>query len=118
LKPVDRTSRVPLHEQIADVFREAIREGSLAPGSRLPSTRDLARAAGVSRNTVTAAYETLVRQALIVSTMGSGTRVRGALPVVQVSGGGWRRAMRESLYPQRMATFVDQDGNALYVSSR
>ena len=118
LAAIDRASRVPLHAQIAAAIRGAIRDGSLAAGSRLPSTRNLAREAGISRNTAMAAYEALARQSLIVSAVGSGTRVSGALPVVPVSEGAWRRAIRESRYPQRMAAFVDQDGNVLYVSSR
>jgi DNA-binding GntR family transcriptional regulator len=118
LAAIDRTSRVPLHAQIAAAIRGAIRDGSVAAGSRLPSTRSLAWEAGVSRNTAMAAYEALARQSLIVSAVGSGTRVSGALPVVQVSESAWQRAIRESRYPQRIATFVDQDGNVLYVSSR
>jgi DNA-binding GntR family transcriptional regulator len=118
LAEIDRTTGIPLHTQIAAAIGDAIREGSLAAGSLLPSTRDLARATGVSRNTVMAAYETLARQSLIAGAVGSGTRVSGALPVVQVSEGAWRRVMRQSRYPQRVATFVDQDGNLLYVCSR
>jgi GntR family transcriptional regulator / MocR family aminotransferase len=118
LPVIDRISRRPLHTQLADAIREAIRSGSLAPGSLLPSTRDLAREAGVSRNTSLAAYAELARQSLLAGRIGSGTRVGGRLSVVHTSDACWRRAIQESRYPQRVATFGDQDGNILYVCSR
>ena len=118
LPVIDRISRRPLHTQLADAIREAIRSGSLAPGSLLPSTRDLAREAGVSRNTAMAAYAELARQSLLAGRIGSGTRVGGRLSVVHTSDASWRRATQESRYPQRVATFGDQDDNILYVCSR
>lgn len=44
-------------------------------GTRLPSSRDLARALGVTRNTVIAALEDLMAEGLLVSRQGSGTFV-------------------------------------------
>ena len=118
LVAINRTSGIPLHRQIATALRDSIRDGSLVAGTLLPSTRDLAREIGVSRNTVMVAYETLAGQALVICTVGSGTRVSSALPIVKVYEGVWRRAVRETRFPQRIATFLDQDGNLLYVSSR
>jgi GntR family transcriptional regulator / MocR family aminotransferase len=115
---VDRSSRIPLHRQIAAALKEYIRDGSLAAGTLLPSTRGLAREVGVSRNTVLMAYEALARQALIVCAPGAAARVSGAMPVVKLSDALWRRVVRETRFPQRMATFLDQDGNQLYVSTR
>lgn len=43
-------------------LREAIAGGRLAPGLRLPSSRELAAQVGVSRNTAVAAYELLASE--------------------------------------------------------
>ncbi|GII62933.1 GntR family transcriptional regulator [Sphaerisporangium krabiense] len=58
-------------------LRAAIREGRLAPGSRLPSTRALAAEAGLSRNTVGAAYDQLIAEGYLTARRGSGTSVAG-----------------------------------------
>ena len=41
-------------------LRDAVRDGRLAPGTRLPPTRRLATELGVSRGTAKAAYDQLV----------------------------------------------------------
>ncbi|AHH94259.1 PLP-dependent aminotransferase family protein [Kutzneria albida] len=56
-------------------LREAIRTGRLHPGSRLPSSRDLASQLGLARGTVTAAYGQLVAEGYLVARHGSGTVV-------------------------------------------
>ena len=56
-------------------LREAVRTGRLAPGTRLPASRGLARDLGVSRGTVTHAYAQLVAEGYLVGRHGSGTYV-------------------------------------------
>jgi GntR family transcriptional regulator/MocR family aminotransferase len=70
----------PLHRQAYRALRAAILERRLAPGSRLPATRALARELGLSRNTVLAAYEQLVAEGYTSARVGSGTTVCGTLP--------------------------------------
>lgn len=60
-----------LYEQLL----EAILDGRLAPGQRLPSTRDLADQLTVARSTVTYAYERLTAEGYTTSQVGSGTFV-------------------------------------------
>ncbi|MFF7471991.1 aminotransferase class I/II-fold pyridoxal phosphate-dependent enzyme [Streptomyces sp. NPDC008092] len=60
-------------------MREAIRAGRLAPGTRLPSSRELARDLGVSRGLVTEAYEQLTAEGYLRSDRGAGTWVGGAV---------------------------------------
>lgn len=72
---VDRTTRTPLAEQICFGITQAIANGVLQPGARLPSWRDLAAQLGVARGTVRAAYERLTDAQLVVSFRSSGTRV-------------------------------------------
>lgn len=65
--------------RVESALRTAIREGQLAPGLRLPSSRDLAAQLGVARGTVTAAYGQLVAEGYLTSRRGSGTRVAEVL---------------------------------------
>ncbi|MFC4910071.1 PLP-dependent aminotransferase family protein [Actinomadura gamaensis] len=75
--PGDFASRI--HRQLLD----AILDGRLRPGERLPPTRELARRLDVSRNTVSIAYERLTAEGLLVARVGSGTFV-GQAPVGRV----------------------------------
>ncbi len=70
----------PLHRQAYRSLRQAILSGALPPGGRLPSTRALARDAGLSRNTVLEAYAQLVAEGYAEGRAGSGTYVADALP--------------------------------------
>lgn len=72
---LDRRSERPLGQQIAHHLRQWILGGQLAPGSRLPSSRDLAREWTVARNVVTTVYDQLVAEGFLEARVGSGTRV-------------------------------------------
>jgi GntR family transcriptional regulator / MocR family aminotransferase len=56
-------------------LRAAIRDGRLAAGARLPSTRALARDLGVARGTVSEAYSQLRAEGFLLARQGSGTVV-------------------------------------------
>jgi GntR family transcriptional regulator / MocR family aminotransferase len=56
-------------------LRDAVREGRLAPGTRLPPYRSLALELGLARNTVAEAYAELVAEGWLTARQGSGTRV-------------------------------------------
>jgi GntR family transcriptional regulator / MocR family aminotransferase len=56
-------------------LRDAVRSGRLAPGVRLPSSRQLARDLGLARNTVAEAYGQLVAEGWLTARQGSGTQV-------------------------------------------
>ena len=71
----DRHGPLPLTGQIAQQLREALADGRLAAGERLPSTRALAAALGVSRTVVTAAYTQLFAEGWLEGRHGSGTYV-------------------------------------------
>ncbi|MYR60556.1 GntR family transcriptional regulator, partial [Streptomyces sp. SID625] len=60
-------------------LREAVRSGRLSPGTRLPSSRDLAADLGVSRGLVTEAYEQLTAEGYLRSGRGAGTWVGGSV---------------------------------------
>jgi GntR family transcriptional regulator/MocR family aminotransferase len=73
-------SGTPLYLQLYEQLRELIMARSIAPDSKLPSTRELARALEVSRNTVLAAFEQLLAEGYLEGRLGSGTYVACTLP--------------------------------------
>jgi GntR family transcriptional regulator / MocR family aminotransferase len=78
---LDRSSRATLQEQLARQIRERIQQGVLRPGEALPSTRDLAGALGVSRNTVVAAYDRLMSEGYLDAFARSGVHVSASIAV-------------------------------------
>ncbi|MEV0679220.1 PLP-dependent aminotransferase family protein [Actinosynnema sp. NPDC050436] len=71
-------------------LRDAIRDGRLTPGARLPATRRLAVELGLARNTVAAAYDQLVAEGYLAARRGAGTRVAaltGPRPAAPAPGG-------------------------------
>ncbi|WP_020653723.1 MocR-like pyridoxine biosynthesis transcription factor PdxR [Massilia niastensis] len=79
-EPLDRSGLVPLFRQLYSRLKGAILGGALAPGARLPATRDLCRLLGVSRQTVLAAYDQLSAEGYLRGGVGQGTFVDTALP--------------------------------------
>jgi GntR family transcriptional regulator / MocR family aminotransferase len=71
-----RDSLSALHIQICEQIRSLIEGDRLKPGSRLPSSRQLAEHLAVSRNTVLVAYQTLAMEGYIEAREGSRTMVR------------------------------------------
>lgn len=69
-----------LQEQIYRQVRHGILVGSFRPGLKLPSTRDLAKELGVSRNTVALAFDWLTSEGYVECKTGAGTFVAGYLP--------------------------------------
>src|SRR5262245_29363423 len=72
LGPVARSSVV---DAVSDRLRNEILAGRLAPGSRLPSERELSLALGVNRLTLRAALARLEAMGLVTTRHGSGTEV-------------------------------------------
>ena len=61
------------------LLRAQVADGTLVPGARVPSTRALAADLGVSRSTVTTAYEQLVAEGFLVTAAGRAARVAAPL---------------------------------------
>jgi GntR family transcriptional regulator / MocR family aminotransferase len=70
-----RTEQVSLQRWLYGELRGAILNGRLTPGTRLPSTRDLAQQYGVARGTVTIAYDQLAAEGYLTASVGRGTFV-------------------------------------------
>lgn len=73
---IDADSAVPPFDQIKAQLRDQVRAGALAPGTRLPSIRQLAGDLGVAPGTVARAYAELEAEGLLDSSRTRGTRVR------------------------------------------
>ena len=71
---LDRTRTVPLRSQLEDQFRQAIRSGRLGDGERVPSSRALAKALGLSRGLVQECYAQLQAEGYLITRGGSATR--------------------------------------------
>lgn len=67
----------PRYRMIADALIDDIENGRLAPGTRLPTHRDLAWHLSMNVGTVTRAYAEVERRGLIGGEVGRGTYVRG-----------------------------------------
>ena len=89
---LDRATDVPLFRQIYLRLRSATLSGALRPGTKLPSTRELAMRLGVSRSAVVAAFEQLLAEGYAVGKKGSGTFIASELPdLVKVPAGRRKR---------------------------
>lgn len=110
---MDRDCAEPLSLQLVRHLHDTIAAGRLAAGTRLPSTRSLARCLGVSRNTVLMAYDELVARGLVRGRRGAGMYV--SVPAT-VSGFDLRSVLRDAQYPSRTIVLHDPDGNPITVT--
>lgn len=79
----DVSGERPVYAAVARSLRALVLDGRLALRTRLPAERDLAAALGVSRTTVTTAYDRLRDEGYVQSRQGAGSWT--ALPPVRMS---------------------------------
>jgi GntR family transcriptional regulator / MocR family aminotransferase len=77
---LDPARDLPLFRQLYGGIRDAVLGGRLPAGTRLPPSRGLATELGVSRNTVTLAYDQLVAEGYLRGRPRSGMQVATTLP--------------------------------------
>ena len=77
---LDASAGTSLQQQVYAAVRRAILEGVVAPGTRLPSSRELAADLRVSRTTTLLAVEQLLAEGYVTARRGSGTFVADELP--------------------------------------
>jgi GntR family transcriptional regulator len=80
-----RDGGVPIREQLVTQIVLGIVCGDLAPGQRLPSTRELARRFRLHPNTVSAAYRQLQHDGWVEFRRGSGVFIRSQRPAAALS---------------------------------
>lgn len=73
---ISRTSDIPIREQLGTQIVLGIVSADLKPGTRLPSTRELARRFRIHANTVSAAYRDLEQAGWLEMRRGSGVYIR------------------------------------------
>jgi DNA-binding FadR family transcriptional regulator len=98
-----RDASTPLSLQVAGQLQAAIEAGRLRAGTRLPSTRSLAR--------VLAAYDELTARGLVRSRRGAGTYVTAS-----VSSFDLKCILRDAHFPSRTVVMQDPDGNAISIA--
>jgi GntR family transcriptional regulator len=77
LNDINRNSGLNLHDQVAGAIRQAIANGEVNTGERLPPAVDLAAILGVNKNTVIRALHLLREEGVLDFTRGRGVRVVG-----------------------------------------
>ena len=80
---IDPNNKKPVYEQIATVFFNLINNGTLPPGTKLPSSRTLAEMLKFHRNTIVCAYEELINQGWIISKNKSGYYVNSDISIAK-----------------------------------
>ncbi|HEX5755177.1 MAG TPA: PLP-dependent aminotransferase family protein, partial [Arenimonas sp.] len=93
-------SDLSLQQSLYQALREAIVEGQLRPGERLPSTRALSDALGIARNTALAAFARLQAEGYAQGRHGSGSFVADTLPERFLHSRGSRRQRVASAPPR------------------
>jgi GntR family transcriptional regulator/MocR family aminotransferase len=96
-------------QRICSAIKGQIAAGLLGPGAHLPSTRALAAEWGVSRTTVTAAYEQLIAEGYLEARQGARTRVAAGLGPTSAPSDAVAtsaRPNRLSAYGRRLSAFA------------
>jgi len=106
---LDRQGELSLQSQVVAYFRQAIIEGRLRRGLRLPSSRQLARDHGISRTTAVEAYEQLIAEGYLFAQAGSGIFVSERIPEDFIPEGGAQisRPSRERAMPSGDIDLMD-----------
>jgi GntR family transcriptional regulator len=77
---IDTASGLPIYLQIVQQVKWRVATGSLRPGDRLPSVREVAAQIRVNPNTVAKAFTELERERVVETRRGSGTFVADEAP--------------------------------------
>ena len=93
----------PLAAQVAQLLRQLIRSGQLAPGDRVASETDLAREHDVSRDTAQRALAVLAEEGLIVRRRGVASVVAPTEPLREI------RAEPGARISARLPTAAERD---------
>lgn len=112
---------LPLQAKLRAVVAREIAAGRLPPGTPMPSSRDLAELLGLSRNTVTAAYQQLVldgflhsrpRSGIVVADGAAGLAIPGRPPeaasVLPATPPDWQVRVRRSMRGRRTLAKPDR----------
>ncbi|ANW22275.1 GntR family transcriptional regulator [Streptomyces clavuligerus] len=112
---IERRSGVPAYLQIVQQTKQALRLGTLVPGDRLPTAKEVVEATAINPNTVLKAYRELEREGLVEPRPGRGTFVRRGLAAPQTEEDSpLRGELRDWLRRARGAGLGRDDVSALF----
>lgn len=109
---LDRADARPLGVQLADQVRRLVLAGTLAHGTRLPSTRRLAADLGVSRAVAEQAWDQLRAEGWLEARQGSGSWVSGG------PGPGLGAVPKRARRPAEPASLVNLDAGTPWIDAR
>ena len=72
---INQTLDIPIYQQLVDKIRAAVKAGTLATGTQLPTVQELSERLGVARGTIKRAYDELEYEGIIEKIRGRGTFV-------------------------------------------
>lgn len=90
---IDAASPLPIWRQIEEQVRRLVAAGVLAPGTAVPSVRDLSRTLRINPATVAKAYQRLADASVLEMRRGEGTFVADAPPALDAASR--RRSLRD-----------------------
>lgn len=98
---IDASNGIPIYEQIERQLKFAVAGGTLLPGERVPSVREMARQTAVNVNTVARAYRQLQDQGVLHSIRGTGLAVSTEAPDICT-------AARRELIQRRLRSALEE----------
>lgn len=72
---IDKSSHVPIYDQIEEQIKGLIHAGQIKTGDQLPTIRELSVDLSINFNTVALAYRDLANEGVIITERGKGTFV-------------------------------------------
>ncbi len=106
---IDRHSDVAAYRQLVHQVRQALRLGTLEPGDRLPTTKDVVTALAINPHTVLKAYRELEREGLVEPRPGRGTFITRSLSRPESAPDAPLRTELADWVAQARATGLDRD---------
>jgi GntR family transcriptional regulator len=82
---LDHRTGVSTYLQLVHQVKQAIRLGTLRPGDKLPTAREVVDALAINPNTVLKAYRELEREGLVMGKPGLGTFVQRSLGTARLA---------------------------------
>ncbi len=101
---VSRGDKLSLTEQLVTRLAAAIDKGELAPGEKLPTTREVADAAGINHLTAARVYRRLAERGYVTASVGRGTFVRSLPPSPRTVDDDWQQVV----LPKRLPSYRER----------
>lgn len=106
---LDHRSGVATYLQLVQQVRQALRLGTLRPGDKLPTAREVVETLAINPNTVLKAYRELEREGLVTARPGLGTFVTRSIGGARLADQGELRRRLEEWVRQARAAGLDRD---------